>query len=131
MRHTLNDIAKAYSIVRESAIPVMVTTNVPADHLEFEGGYSEDETEETTSESSDIEMARNQLRKVISVAPELLSILEDKPDLDGWALIKLAKAADYIGGVCDYYKYKDDCGCQDDELDDDHSIMFRVGYENL
>ena len=54
----------------------MVTTNVPADHLEFEGGYSEDETEETTTESSDIEMARNQSRKVISVAPELLSILE-------------------------------------------------------
>lgn len=128
MRHTLNDIAKAYSIVRESAIPVMVTTNVPADHLEFESG---DDTEETTSESSDIEMARNQLRKIINVAPELLSILEDMPDLDGWALIKLAKAADYIGGVNDYYKYKDDCGCQDDELDDDHSIMFRVGYENL
>lgn len=128
MRHTLNDIAKAYSIVRESAVPVMVTTNVPADHLEFEG---EGDTEETTSESSDIEMARNQLRKVINVAPELLSILEDKPDLDGWALIKLAKAADYIGGVCDYYKYKDSDECQDSELDDDHSIMFRVGYENV
>ncbi len=128
MRHTLNDIAKAYSIVRESAMPVMVTTNVPADHLEFEGG---DDTEEITSESSDIEMARNQLRKVINVAPELLSILEDMPDLDGWALIKLAKAADYIGGVCDYYKYKDEHGCQSDNLDDDHSIMFQVGYENL
>lgn len=132
MRCTLNDIAKAYSTVREAAMPVMVTTNVPADHLEFEGDYSDDESRETGEcESSDIEMALNQLRKIIEVTPDLLSILEHKSDLDGWALIKLAKAADYIGGVHDYYKYKEDCGCQDDEQDDDHSIMFSVGYENL
>lgn len=132
MRYTLNDIAKAYSTIREAAMPVMVTTNVPADHLEFEGDYSDDDTHETGEcESSDIEMALNQLRKIIEVTPDLLSILEHKSDLDGWALIKLAKAADYIGGVHDYYKYKEDCGCQDDEQGDDHSIMFSVGYENL
>ena len=132
MRHTLYDIARAYSTIREAAMPVMVTTNVPADHLEFEGGYSEDETDETGEcEASDIEMALNQLRKISEVAPELLSILEHKSDLDGWALIKLAKAADYVSGVHDYYKYKDDCDCQDTEQDDDHSIMFQVGYENL
>ena len=36
-------------------MPVMVTTNVPADHLEFEGDYNDDETGETGEcESSEI-----------------------------------------------------------------------------
>jgi len=126
MRYTLNEIAKAYSTVYESTTPVIVTTNVPADALEF---TSDNEVEHNSEcEASDIEMALNQLRKIQEVTPELLEILDMYQDLDGWALIKLAKAADYVSGVLDYYKYKCDHG--DATHDDEHTMMFSTGYED-
>ena len=126
MRYTLNEIAKAYSTVYEATTPVIVTTNVPGDALEF---TSDNEVEHNSEcEASDIEMALNQLRKIQEVTPELLEILDMYQDLDGWALIKLAKAADYVSGVLDYYKYKCDHG--DATHDDEHTMMFSTGYED-
>jgi len=50
------------------------------------------------------EMAKGQLRTVVSAAEELMDLLDDEDNLPEWAQNKITKAVDYLDSVRDYMK---------------------------
>jgi hypothetical protein len=49
-------------------------------------------------------MAKGELRMIASRAQELISMLDDNTQLEGWVQSKITKAEDYINSVYDYMK---------------------------
>jgi hypothetical protein len=49
-------------------------------------------------------MAKGELRMIVSRAQELISMLDDNTQLEGWVQSKITKAEDYINSVYDYMK---------------------------
>ena len=49
-------------------------------------------------------MAKGELRMIASRAQEIISMLEDNTQLEGWVQSKITKAEDYINSVYDYMK---------------------------
>jgi hypothetical protein len=49
-------------------------------------------------------MARGELRMIVSRAQEIISMLDDNTQLEGWVQSKITKAEDYINSVYDYMK---------------------------
>jgi hypothetical protein len=49
-------------------------------------------------------MARGELRMIASRAQEIISMLDDNTQLEGWVQSKITKAEDYINSVYDYMK---------------------------
>jgi len=48
------------------------------------------------------EMAKSQLRTVVSAAEDLMNLLDDEDNLPEWAQGKITKAVDYLDSVRDY-----------------------------
>ena len=48
------------------------------------------------------EMAKTQLRTVVSAAEDLMNLLDDEDNLPEWAQNKITKALDYLDSVRDY-----------------------------
>ena len=48
------------------------------------------------------EMAKSQLRTVMSAAEDLMNLLDDEDNLPEWAQGKITKAVDYLDSVRDY-----------------------------
>jgi len=48
------------------------------------------------------EMAKGQLRTVVSAAEDLMNLLDDEDNLPEWAQNKITKAVDYLDSVRDY-----------------------------
>lgn len=49
-------------------------------------------------------MAKSELRMIASRAQEIISMLDDDTQLEGWVQSKITKAEDYINSVYDYMK---------------------------
>ena len=49
-------------------------------------------------------MAKGELRMIASRAQEIISMLDDNTQLEGWVQSKITKAEDYINSVYDYMK---------------------------
>lgn len=49
-------------------------------------------------------MAKGELRMIASRAEELIKMLDDNSQLEGWVQSKITKAEDYINSVYDYIK---------------------------
>ena len=49
-------------------------------------------------------MAKSELRMIASRAQEMISMLDDNTQLEGWVQSKITKAEDYINSVYDYMK---------------------------
>jgi len=65
------------------------------------GQLKENDDREVDDEGN---MAKGELRMIVSRAQELISMLDDNTQLEGWVQSKITKAEDYINSVYDYMK---------------------------
>jgi hypothetical protein len=66
------------------------------------------------------EMAKSQLRTVMSAAEDLMNLLDDEDNLPEWAQNKITKAVDYLDSVRDYMS---------SEAQDDLDEQFEEAFE--
>lgn len=66
------------------------------------------------------EMAKGQLRTVVSAAEDLMNLLDDEDNLPEWAQNKITKAVDYLDSVRDYMA---------SEAQDDLDEQFEEAFE--
>jgi len=66
------------------------------------------------------EMAKGQLRTVVSAAEDLMNLLDDEDNLPEWAQNKITKAVDYLDSVRDYMS---------SEAQDDLDEQFEEAFE--
>ena len=66
------------------------------------------------------EMAKSQLRTVMSAAEDLMNLLDDEDNLPEWAQGKITKAVDYLDSVRDY---------MNSEAQDDLDEQFEEAFE--
>ena len=66
------------------------------------------------------EMAKGQLRTVVSAAEELMDLLGDEDNLPEWAQGKITKAVDYLDSVRDYMASE-----AQDDLDEQFDSVFK------
>jgi hypothetical protein len=66
------------------------------------------------------EMAKSQLRTVVSAAEDLMNLLDDEDNLPEWAQNKITKAVDYLDSVRDYMS---------SEAQDDLDEQFEEAFE--
>ena len=67
------------------------------------------------------EMAKGQLRTVMSAAEDLMNLLDDEDNLPEWAQSKITKAVDYLDSVRDYMA---------SEAQDDLDEQFEIAFED-
>ena len=78
------------------------------------------------------EMAKSQLRTVMSAAEDLMNLLDDEDNLPEWAQGKITKAVDYLDSVRDYMasEAQDDLDEQFEELEEAvklNKVKFKSG----
>ena len=66
------------------------------------------------------EMAKGQLRTVVSAAEDLMNLLDDEDNLPEWAQNKITKAVDYLDSVRDYMSSE-----AQDDLDEQFVAAFK------
>lgn len=66
------------------------------------------------------EMAKGQLRTVVSAAEDLMNLLDDEDNLPEWAQGKITKAVDYLDSVRDYMSSE-----AQDDLDEQFEFTFK------
>jgi hypothetical protein len=132
-------LASAYGLVSEMNLgpagegmqpvgkPVVIAVDLPGAKPEFKDNNEEDY--ENEYDSSEIEMACEELHKICDLAPKLKAMVEQMPGLEGWISSKITKASDYICSVYHWLEYqqhenKGECGCNHGE------DMYDMGYED-
>lgn len=97
--------------------PVIISMEMPG--AEVDGDASEQ------SDPGEIDMACDDLKRLMDMIPKLLDMIETQPSLEGWVASKITKAADYINSVyTDLGGEQDDCGCSG------NADMFNIGSED-
>lgn len=119
----------AYNTVMPSSVaapnmlgkPVIITMDMPG--AEVDGDASEQ------SDPGEVDMATDDLKRLMDMIPKLLNMIETQPSLEGWVASKITKATDYINSVYTDLggeQNEDVCGCPgESEID-----MFNIGSED-
>ena len=132
-KQDLQSLEKAYKMVTEMNLgpagtglqpvgkPVIITMDMPM------AVDSEQECEnEEEHDSSEMEIALMELRKIAEYSQKLEALVEQMPSLDGWISSKITLASDYISDV--YHRLE---SRQEVNGSSEDTGMFSTGYENI